>query len=111
VEPLDAHSRQLAGVKAELQEVEQCLGIALGYPYYSDDPKNFPNATIEDGVCVGEHTAGTLAAEAQARIATLTTERDEYRRNYENLQIAAQSVADKLEKAERQLVERVHNGS
>ena len=56
------------GLVIEMSEVEQTLGKALGYPWYKDDPKNFPNATEEDGVCVGEHTASTLAAEAANRL-------------------------------------------
>ena len=48
-------------------EIEQLLGKALGYPWYKDDPKNFPDATELDGVCVGEHSALTLAMEAATR--------------------------------------------
>lgn len=54
-------------------EVSQILGQALGYPRFMDDPVNFPNATEADGVCVGDHTAVTLAQEAAQRI-TATTE-------------------------------------
>jgi len=45
-------------------EIEQFLGRALGFPWYKDDPKNFPNATESDGVCVGDHTPESLAAQA-----------------------------------------------
>ena len=45
----------------ESQEIEQILGKALGYPWFKDDLKNFPNATETDGVCVGDHTAWSLA--------------------------------------------------
>jgi hypothetical protein len=31
----------------------QTLGQALGYPWFKDDPINFPGATVEHGVCVG----------------------------------------------------------
>lgn len=48
----------------ELREIEQILGRALGYPRYCDDKDNFPDATEQDGVCVGDHTAVTLAQEA-----------------------------------------------
>lgn len=41
----------------------QILGAALGYPRFCDDQENFPGATPENGVCVGEHTAETLAGE------------------------------------------------
>lgn len=49
-------------------EVDQVPGKALGYPWYKDDQKNFPDATEEDGVCTGEHTPETLLAEAAAFI-------------------------------------------
>jgi len=48
----------------ESQEIEQILGKALGYPWYKDDPTNFPNATEADGVCVAPNTAASLAMEA-----------------------------------------------
>jgi hypothetical protein len=64
--------RQRDGYIKESNEVEQSLGQALGYyPWYKDDPKNFPDATEADGVCVGEHTPGTIAAEAAAYIIRL----------------------------------------
>ncbi len=52
-------------------EVCQILGKALGYPWYKDDPENFPEATEADGVCVGDHTAASLAAEAAQRLAEM----------------------------------------
>lgn len=55
----------------EFHNIEQILGKALGYPWYKDDQKNFPGATDDDGVCVGEHTAASLADEAAERIRTL----------------------------------------
>lgn len=57
-------------------EIGQILGAALGYPRYCDDQQNFPGSTAADGVCVGEHTAESLAAEAAEAIA----ERDDLRR-------------------------------
>lgn len=51
--------------------VQQTLGKALGYPWYCRDQENFPGATEKDGVCVGEHTAESLADEAAAEIAEL----------------------------------------
>lgn len=48
----------------ESQEIEQILGKALGYPWYKDDPTNFPNATEADGVCVAPNTAASLAMHA-----------------------------------------------
>jgi hypothetical protein len=62
---------QLRKYKKEIEEIEQILGKALGYPWYKDDPKNFPNATEADGVCVGENTAWSLAMEAADLIAKL----------------------------------------
>jgi outer membrane protein TolC len=53
----------------EGRRIEQVLGRALGYPRYADDPKNFPDATDEDGVCVGDHVPITLAEEAAAKLA------------------------------------------
>jgi hypothetical protein len=65
---LSASKRMVnAGIKNE-HEIEQILGKALGYPWFKDDQKNFPGATEEHGVCVGEHVAVTLAMEAAERI-------------------------------------------
>ena len=72
-----ANDRQTKDKKAilalikESEEIEQILGKALGYPYFKDDPKNFPNATEADGVCVGDHTAWSLAMCAADRIKEL----------------------------------------
>lgn len=52
-------------------EVSQTLGRALGYPKFCDDQKNFPGATDADGVCVGDHVAESLAAEASKEIERL----------------------------------------
>jgi hypothetical protein len=57
--------------RKESEEIEQILGKALGYPWYKDDPKNFPNATEADGVCVGVETAWSLAMIAADRIKEL----------------------------------------
>jgi hypothetical protein len=46
----------------------QTLGKVLGFPWYEDDLKTFPDATQDDGVCVGDHTAETLATNAADRI-------------------------------------------
>jgi hypothetical protein len=81
-----AHAANLRGENAKLkEEVErlrdaccksndeicQDLGKALGYPWFKDDQKTFPGATEENGVCVGEHVAESIAAEAAKRIAKL----------------------------------------
>jgi hypothetical protein len=57
--------------RKESEEIEQILGKALGYPWYKDDPKNFPNATEADGVCVGVETAWSLAMIAVDKIKEL----------------------------------------
>jgi len=56
------------------ESICQDLGRALGFPWYKDDPVNFPNATEADGVCVGEHVAATLAKMAANKIAALRAE-------------------------------------
>lgn len=76
--PCLAH-RTIYGYQKECHEVEQTLGKVLGYPWYKDDPKNFPDATEADGVCIGEHVPGTLAQEAAQRIRKLEEERDYWR--------------------------------
>lgn len=57
--------------RKESEEIEQILGKALGYPWFKDDPKNFPTATEADGVCVGIETAWSLAMIAADRIKEL----------------------------------------
>lgn len=52
-------------------DICQTLGQALGYPRYSDDPKNFPGATEANGACVGDHVAESLADEAANEIKRL----------------------------------------
>jgi hypothetical protein len=56
------------GLRKECNEVEQHLGKALHYPWFKDDQKSFPGTTEKDGVCVGEHVPGTIAAEARNKI-------------------------------------------
>jgi hypothetical protein len=58
--------------REESEKIEQILGKALGYPWYKDDPKNFPTATEADGVCVGVETAWSLAMIAADRIKELS---------------------------------------
>lgn len=62
--------RLRAAIAAQSHAIEQTLGKALGYPRFADDKKNFPDATGDD-VCVGEHTAETLAVEAAGWIENL----------------------------------------
>lgn len=60
--------QKFKGALKELREVEQILGAALGYPLFSDYPQDWPEATPEDGICIFEHTAVTLAMEAAATL-------------------------------------------
>jgi hypothetical protein len=61
----------------ENDEICQILGSALGYPRYCDDQKNFPGATEESGVCVGDHVAVTLAMEAARAINRMSLKLEE----------------------------------
>ncbi len=58
-------------------EVCQTLGKSLGFLWFKDDQKNFPGATKENGVCVGEHVAESIAESASKRIRVLEGERAE----------------------------------
>jgi hypothetical protein len=60
----------LAAAKED-SEICQILGKALGYPWFKDDRKNFPEATELDGVCTGDHVAITIVEEAAKCIADL----------------------------------------
>lgn len=69
-------------------EICQTLGKALGYPTIHTGIVNgptavvssdYPGAVATDDVCVGDHVAETLAAEAAQTIAALTAERDRLR--------------------------------
>ena len=66
--PIDRLRHVAKGLWKEYFEIEQILGKALGYPWFKDDPKNFPDATEEHGVCVGDHVAVSLAMEAADKI-------------------------------------------
>lgn len=61
--------RQIAGYQHHLRECEQIAGKALGYPWFKDDQANFPGATEEAGVCIGEHVGDTIVAELAAAYA------------------------------------------
>ncbi len=76
---LEAERRCNESLRVEIQElkekwiqqdheIRQILGQALGYPWYKDDTKNFPDATAADGVCVGEHTTLSLVDEVAAKM-------------------------------------------
>ncbi len=75
-EKLAEAERVRDGVLRELDEVDQRLGKALGYPlYYLKDGKVVGpdvEGAVKDGrVCTGDHVPGTLAAEAAGRIDAL----------------------------------------
>lgn len=61
--------RQIAGYQHHLRECEQIAGKALGYPWFKDDQVNFPGATEEAGVCIGDHVGDTIVAELAAAYA------------------------------------------
>jgi hypothetical protein len=50
------------------EEICHILGKALSFPWFKDDQKNFPGATEEDGVCVGDQVAETMAECAAKKI-------------------------------------------
>src|SRR3990167_5043212 len=52
--------RRLADAEARIQTLREAID--------KDDQKNFPGATEADGVCVGEHVAASIAAEAARRV-------------------------------------------
>lgn len=51
--------------------ISQTLGKALGFRWYKDDQANFPGSTEENGVCVGDHVAESLAEMAAKEIEKL----------------------------------------
>lgn len=67
----DEAARLKKACAAQNQEVCQTLGKALECPWFKDDQKNFPGSTEEDGVCVGDQVAETLAAAAAGKIEEL----------------------------------------
>jgi len=85
---------ELARLKAAMSksndEICQSLGKALGYPWFKDDQRNFPGATEENGVCVGEHVAESIADEAASRISALLEKNAALRA--ERDQIAGESI-------------------
>lgn len=56
------------------EEICQALGKVLSYPWFKDDKKNFPDATENDGVCVGDNIAEVIAKEAADKITALKHE-------------------------------------
>jgi len=59
----EEHREEAKHLRRILDDVQQIAGKALGYPWYKDDPVNFPDATEADGVCIGEHVAETIVEE------------------------------------------------
>lgn len=74
---LAEEQRRVQGCIQEFCEIDQVLGKALGYPWYKDDPVNFPDATEADGVCTADQTPVTLAMDAAERLKT-TNHKAEY---------------------------------
>ena len=87
---------KLEAHKKELTEVEQILGKALGYPWYADDLENFPDATEEDGVCVGDSIPASLADDAADKIASLRRERDELKKSCKSLATQGGQIREEL---------------
>lgn len=90
--------RKFDGAIQELREVEQILGEALGYPRYMDDQKNFPGASEEDGVCVGEMTPALLAKQLAADHKLLTEQNTSFL-------VQAMAKGTKLAEAEKKLAQ------
>lgn len=70
---LDRHIQLEKAFSKQNEEVCQTLGQALGYPWYMSDLTNFPDATEENGVCVGDHVVESIATEAAKHIEALET--------------------------------------
>jgi len=73
-------ARLRSGAAKSDDDICQILGKALGYPWFKDDQKNFPGATEDHGVYVGEHVAETLAEEAARKIAALRAQVERMKR-------------------------------
>lgn len=72
VEALRAEVKRMKAAASTInEEVCQTLGKVLGYPWFKDDLGNFPGSTEAHGVCVGDHVAESIAAEAAERIEAL----------------------------------------
>ena len=64
-------ARLRTALSKQNDEICQTLGLALGYPKFCDDQANFPGTTEANGVCVGDHVAESIAAEAAGIISKL----------------------------------------
>jgi phage shock protein A len=85
--------------------VEQTLGKILCYPWYKDDKKNFPGATEEDGVCVGEDTIETLADRAAERIRHLEEEISALREKLRNGWLSSDKLAEELKDRDNRIAD------
>ncbi len=75
----------LLKVMLDHNEIEQTAGKALGYPWYKDDQKNFPDATEVDGVCAGEHVAVSIVDELANTYIALCTFLQAFKTNEERV--------------------------
>lgn len=99
-----AECERLRKVCSEINDsVSQTLGRALQYPKFADDQKNFPGATDADGVCVGDHIAGSLAEEAAKEIVRL---RNALRNMTDDRDSWSDQASNRLDDAVRFLEER-----
>jgi hypothetical protein len=64
-----------------LEEISQTAGQALGYPWFKDDQKNFPGATEEHGVCIGDHVPETIVDELATRYRRIISQHPDPRMN------------------------------
>ena len=79
-------------------EVCQSAGKALGYPWFKDDPANFPGATEANGVCVGDHVAESIVEELARSLARERERADaSFRAGAEAMRDEAASWLDDIE--------------
>jgi chaperonin cofactor prefoldin len=86
---------QNAAMLREFKEIEQILGKALHFPWFKDDPVNFPNATEKDGVVVAGPT-WELAMHTADKIKKLE----------DNLETQIERLKDNIEVLEDELASR-----
>lgn len=94
VAELEAHIKTITeGCARENLNIEQICGEALGYPRYCDDQENFPGATEEDGVCVGEHVAASIASELAGKYRDLLARNKRLEEALSNVELVMQRPA------------------
>lgn len=74
------------GATKSNDDICQALGKALGYPWFKDDQKNFPDAIEANGICVGDHVAESMADEAARRMTDLAAENRKLREALEEVE-------------------------